>query len=103
MGISVDATPPARPAHLRRGLGFVLILTGLVLAASGLLLEFFLPQPYAVVAGFFAGAGFTLLILGPALVFTRWQFARNLAFCPSCGASIRRDSKSCPSCGGRLW
>ena len=103
MGISVDATQRAGPAHPRRGLGFVLILVGAVLAVTGLVFELSLPQPYAVVAGFFAGAGFTLLILGPALVFTRWQFARNLEICPSCGANIRRDAKFCTSCGNRLW
>lgn len=103
MGISVDATQRARLTHPRRSLGIALILAGLVLAVSGLVFELFLPQPYAVVAGFFAGAGFTLLVMGPALVFTKWQFARNVGFCPSCGATSRRDTKFCTSCGNRLW
>jgi MFS superfamily sulfate permease-like transporter len=103
MGVPANATQGGRLAHPRRGLGLALILTGLVLAASGLAFELFLPQPYAVVAGFFAGAGITLMIMGPALVFSRWQFARNLGFCPSCGANITREAKLCTSCGSRIW
>ena len=103
MGNSVDATQRARLAHPRRGLGVGLILAGFVLAVSGLVLKLFLPQPYGVAAVFLAWAGLTLLSMSLALIFTRRQFARNLGFCPSCGATTRRGTKFCTSCGSRLW
>lgn len=90
----------------------MLVVTGLVLAVPGVLFAFLcspnflgvcLPQPFEEIAGFVAGAGITLMIMGPLLIFTRWQFARNLGFCPSCGADTRQATKFCPRCGNRLW
>lgn len=112
MGIPVYATQPGRPTHFRRGLGIVLIMVGLVLAIPGLVFALFcsptvlsacLPQPFEGAAGYVAGVGLTLIILGPLLVFTRWQFSRNLGFCPSCGARIRPTDRFCGRCGNRLW
>jgi hypothetical protein len=112
MGVPAFATQRARLAHPRRGLGIVLVLVGAVLVAPGLILAALcnpiyegicLPQPYGTVTGFVAGVGFCLMILGPLLVFTRWQFARNSGFCPTCGADIQRADKFCGGCGSRLW
>lgn len=112
MGFSLYATQHARPAHPRRGLGIILILVGLFLAVPWVVVEFFcspvfpgvcLPSSYVGAAGFVAGVGLSLMILGPLLVFTRWQFARNAGFCPSCGANIGRADKFCARCGARLW
>ena len=112
MGVPVHGTQRARSVHFRRGLGIVLVLAGAVLAAPGVVLALLcnpvfqsvcLPQPYGVVAGYVAATGFGLMILGPLLVFTRWQFARSLRFCPSCGADIQGAAKFCTRCGNRLW
>ena len=102
MGIPAYATQSARPAHSRRGLGIILVLAGAVLAIPSLILAFLLPQPYQQIAGFFAEAGVTLVVFGPLLIFTRWQFARNLRICPSCGAEIRPGNHFCTHCGNRL-
>ena len=102
MGIPAYATPGARPAHSRRGLGILLVLAGALLAIPSLILAFLLPQPYQQIAGFSAEAGVTLVIFGPLLIFTRWQFARNLRICPSCGAETRSGNYFCTHCGSRL-
>lgn len=95
-----------------RGLGIVLIVVGAILAAPGVVLAGLcntifqgacLPAPYGTVAGFVAGVGFSLMILGPLLVFTRGQFARRVGFCPSCGADTREAARFCTRCGHRLW
>lgn len=112
MGTPLYATRRGASALSRRGLGIVLIVAGLALVVPGVVFTLLcspvflgvcLPQPYDEIAGFVAGVGFTLVIVGPLLVFTRWQFSRNLGFCPSCGADIRPADKFCGGCGNRLW
>jgi hypothetical protein len=103
MGIPVNSTPRARPAYSRRGLGVFLVLTGTLLAVPSLILVILLPQPYQQIAGFFAGLGLVLVVYGPLLIFTRWQFARNVGICPACGAQVRQGTGFCTHCGNRLW
>ena len=96
-------------AHPRLGLGRFLILAGSVLVALGAVFAFSCSpifhdacSSFAAVALFVAGLGLTLVIFGLPLVYTRWQFSRKLAFCPSCGANTGRDDTLCPRCGNRL-
>jgi hypothetical protein len=103
MGIPVHATPRARPAYSRRGLGAFLVVTGALLAVPSLILVILLPQPYQQIAGFVAGLGLVLVVSGPLLIFTRWQFARNVGICPACGAQVRQGNGFCTQCDNRLW
>ena len=110
MGTPVYAVKRRRPAQPRRGLGGSLILTGTALVALGAVLAFlcspiFLDacSPLEGAALFVAGLGVTLMIFGAPLVFTRWQFARNLGICTSCGAEIREGNSFCTHCGSRQW
>ena len=110
MGTPVYAVKRRRPDHPHRGLGSSLILIGAALVVLGAIFAFLcspiLPDACSPLEGgalFVAGLGVTLMIFGAPLVFTRWQFARNLGICPSCGAEIRQGNSYCTHCGGRLW
>ena len=94
-----------------RGLGIWLIVLGVVLAIPGLAIaslcgpwsrDLCWAEPYREAGGLVAGAGLTLMLLGPLLIYTRWQFTRNLGICPSCGMETRPDTKFCTQCGHRL-
>jgi len=103
MGIPVYAHRSARRGYSRRGLGVILVLTGALLAVPSLILVILLPQPDQQIAGSFAALGLTLVVFGPLLIFTRWQFARNLGICPACGAEVPQGNSFCAHCGNRLW
>ncbi len=60
------------------------------------------PSPTAQVAEFVGGLGLAVAILGPLLVFTRWQYARRRGFCPFCGDDTGGAVKFCGRCGRRL-
>ncbi len=100
-----------RPPRAGRGLGITLFVLGVALAIPGLTIvslcgpwshDFCLAEPYREVGGLVGGAGLTLMLLGPLLIYTRWQFAQNLGICPSCGSEARPDTKFCTRCGRRL-
>lgn len=109
METPVYAAERRRPVS-RRGLGSFLILTGSVLVALGAVFAFLCGSvlldaclPFEAAALSVAGLGLILVIFGLPLFFTRWQFARRLAFCPSCGADTGRGDRFCHGCGNRLW
>ncbi len=108
MGTSIRGP---RPPHSRPGLGVLLILLGALLAAPGAIVIGLCgaavpgacwPSPVAQVVGFVAGLGLAIAILGPLLVFTRWQYARRRGFCPFCGDETGGPAKFCGRCGRRL-
>lgn len=103
MGTPVFAADRSKPAHPHRSPGIYLIVIGVALSALGVVSSYLFPPPFEGVAMSVMEVGFILAISGIPLVFTRWQFARGLGFCPACGAGTGRADKFCPRCGRRLW
>ena len=112
MGTPVYASRRAGRAHSRRGLGMFLVFSGSIIAAVGAIVVILcspiflgvrLLQPFAGLGEFLVGLGVAVALFGPLLIFTRWQFSRELGICPSCGAGVRQGNSFCTHCGNRLW